>query len=314
VAKVLDQAARHSVDGQRVREYFFDRPSFLGKKTISVNLEVFTIDEVVQNDVANYFFDAVAAAIQYQIKVPKYASRMQNDFSTSTSTHVIASQINLMASVQYHFAYEMHLVGCGIKGVEMLGTQEDWDKLVIKWQDLRTQLQPLLESSDRLRGEIGEDWFHHVEHVFGMLAKTYGSSSSTTTTTSVSSKDEIHDFWADILAVSENGWKRGPSAVKLATKHYNGWLIKLLTGQEKIVKERFFPIDITELLKGTNSVRLQLSLPWTTPPVTDNRAELVAGIMGFELQQNTFNGVPSVQPHHMWALKLARDSKCRLGR
>jgi hypothetical protein len=83
--------------------------------------------------------------------------------------------------------------------------------------------------------------------------------------------------------VSENGWKRGPSAIKLVIEHYNGWLIKLLTGQEKIFKERFFTNDITELLKGTNSVRLQLSLQWTTPPVTDNRAEMVAGIMGFRV-------------------------------
>jgi hypothetical protein len=39
---------------------------------------------------------------------------------------------------------------------------------MMKLQGLRKQLQPLLESSDRLRGEIGEDWFNHVEHVFGM--------------------------------------------------------------------------------------------------------------------------------------------------
>jgi hypothetical protein len=53
--------------------------------------------------------------------------------------------------------------------------------------------------------------------VFGMLARTYGSSSSsttTTTTTSASSTDEINDFWADILVVSENGWKYRPSAIK----------------------------------------------------------------------------------------------------
>jgi hypothetical protein len=75
----------------------------------------------------------------------------------------------------------------------------------------------------------------------------------------------------------------------------------MLTGHEKILKEGVFSNDNEELLEGTNSVQSQISLRYKVSPVRDNRAELVAGILRFELHQKTFNGVPSIQPHHIWA-------------
>ena len=45
-------------------------------------------------------------------------------------------------------------------------------------------------------------------------------------------------------------------------------------------------------------------------PVSEE-SELTAGLMGFEVHENTFNGVPSVQPHHMWAMTLRPDSPAR---
>jgi len=45
-------------------------------------------------------------------------------------------------------------------------------------------------------------------------------------------------------------------------------------------------------------------------PVSDE-AHLVAGILGFQLHADTPNQVPSLEPHHMWALVLTDDSPVR---
>ena len=51
---------------------------------------------------------------------------MEAKFSTTTTDQLIASQIMIMSSVQKYFDFTM-MCGCGIPGVEMKGTLQDWD-------------------------------------------------------------------------------------------------------------------------------------------------------------------------------------------
>jgi len=111
-----------------------------GKEHICVGVDVYSIYDVDSESV----FAFISSEIENKIKVPEYAKAMQNDFSTSSGTHHIESEINLMASMQEFFSYEMGLVGCGIKGLEMLGTQQDWDKLLQKLQQVKEQLGHIL--------------------------------------------------------------------------------------------------------------------------------------------------------------------------
>lgn len=222
---------------------------------------------------------------------------MQNDFSTSTSTHQITSQINLMASLQEFFDYEMGLLGCGIRGVEMLGKQEDWDKLLLKIRQLKKVLSPIVND---ISWDLGQEWFDHVEFVFSKLSETYSKKSS----------KEVCDFWADIFMVGE-GWKYGPSGFGgYAVEKYNGWLVQFLIGRREILVEDFFSDDNKEQMRGLNSVPMKVTMKYLDPPVSDE-STLVAGIMGFEAHEKTYNGVPSLQPHHMWAMKLPVNSPLR---
>jgi hypothetical protein len=118
--------------------------------------------EQVQPD---HFFDSMAEQIGSHIKMPKFVQVMQNDFSSLLSTHQVASQINLMASMQQFFKYEMGLCECGIKGLEMLGEQEDWDKLVAKLRQVCSMLKSLSSSLC-----LWDDWWDHVEMVYKNLS------------------------------------------------------------------------------------------------------------------------------------------------
>jgi len=287
IAKAIDEAAKWN---DKVRKHFVPHQE---KENICVDVDVFTIYDVDYDS----FFALVASEIESRIKVPKYANAMQNDFSTSTGTHHIESQINLMASMQEFFSYEMGLCGCGIKGIEMLGKQEDWDRLVPKLRQLKEQLEPILSEI-----YLGDDWFNHVEHVFSKLANTYSANDK--------SKQMVTNFWANIFMVGE-GWKYGPSGFGgHKVDDYNGWLVQFLTGHKSIHQEDFFGMENKEKLKGLNTVPMKVTMKFKTPPVSD-QSELVAGIMGFQLHQDTFNNVPSLQPHHMWALKLPLNSPVR---
>ena len=58
------------------------------------------------------------------------ADRMCADFSTTTVASRIASQITLMNAVQPYFNYRVNRIGCGIPYVRLLGTPEDWQKIL----------------------------------------------------------------------------------------------------------------------------------------------------------------------------------------
>ena len=162
IAKAVDKAAKpNKWSTEKVRNLFV---SHQGKETIAVEVPVFNIYQVDYDK----HFSCFSSEIEARIKVPEFATQMQHGFSTTTPSQKIASQINLMASVQELFEYHMMLCGCGIKGLEMLGTQADWDHLVEKLQAVEKQLSPI--SSD-----IGllEKWFRHVEYVFRNIAQSY---------------------------------------------------------------------------------------------------------------------------------------------
>lgn len=65
-----------------------------------------------------------------------------------------------------------------------------------------------------------------------------------------------------------------------------------------------------EKLSGLNQVPMTITFKYKDPPISDE-STLIAGIMGFQLHIDTFNGEPSLQPNHMWAMELPPDSPLR---
>jgi Domain of unknown function (DUF4419) len=290
IAKAIDKAAKSKWSGEKVRNLFV---SHQGKQEIKVEVPVFTIYQVDYHKL----FSSISSAIEARIKVPEFATQMQNDFSTTTPSQKIASQVNLMASVQEFFSYETGICGCGIKGLEMLGSQADWDHLVEKLRAVEKQLSPI---SSEIR--LGEKWFRHVEYVFHNIAQSYSNPEST----------EVTKFWADVLCVGK-GWEYGPSGFGgHEVEAYNGWLIEFLTRRESLRMKDLRSLETLQELRGLNSVPMKVSLTYRQPVVSDE-SELRAGIMGFLLvePEMTFNHVPALQPNHMWAMMLPPQSPLR---
>ena len=114
----------------------------------------------------NWFFQAMISQITHNINKPEYTSLMKADFSQSTSVDRIVNNIMLMYSFKEYFEYRMMLM-CGIPGVVMLGSEDDWLSLLEKLVKVEELLKPL---EDVL--QLG-DWFKSSQAVLQNLLETY---------------------------------------------------------------------------------------------------------------------------------------------
>ena len=148
---------RHAKD-QAVREFFV---SHEGKKQLTVE-----IGPSLQGIGNEAFFQQMISQITENINKPNYTKIMESDFSQSNSVDRIVNSIMLMFSFQEYFEYRA-LLACGIPGVIMDGSEEDWQNLIIKLENLEELLQPLVEVLDL------DGWFITSKAVLNNLLDTF---------------------------------------------------------------------------------------------------------------------------------------------
>ena len=154
---VATRIDKHAQD-PAVRKFFV---SHEGKKQLTV-----FIGPTVQGINNEGFFQAMISQITENINKPEYTSLMKADFSQSTSVDRIVNNIMLMYSFKEFFEYRM-MLGCGIPGVVMLGSEDDWLRLLEKLVKVKKLLKPL-EDVLQLK-----DWFKSSQTVLKNLLETY---------------------------------------------------------------------------------------------------------------------------------------------
>mmetsp|Transcript_86953 Transcript_86953/g.130362 ORF Transcript_86953/g.130362 Transcript_86953/m.130362 type:complete len:447 (-) Transcript_86953:284-1624(-) len=116
LAKHIDQ----DPEGQRK-----NLVNFQGKQTLVIRRPDFVKGS--SNNDWTTVFPEFAAMVERYIGKDK-VSAMTCDFTTSTTTDRICSQIALMDTVKHYFNYRA-LAGCGIPSIELTGTVDDWVSL-----------------------------------------------------------------------------------------------------------------------------------------------------------------------------------------
>ena len=74
---------------------------------------------------------AMLEEIGKDVKDPSITEWLSPDFSTTTDTDRVASAISVMATMQAYFEFKFSIC-CGLPSVTLLGTEEDWQKLLTK--------------------------------------------------------------------------------------------------------------------------------------------------------------------------------------
>ena len=72
----------------------------------------------------------------------------------------------LMSFMKKYFTYGI-FTACGIPGVDMKGSDDDWARLVVKLADLKNVLEPIMKDLDL------ERWFDDTNIVFSNLLDTF---------------------------------------------------------------------------------------------------------------------------------------------
>jgi len=240
-----------------------------------------------------FLFNEFSKEINGRIKVPGYVATVSSDYSTTTPDQLIATQITLMKSFQKYFDYTMGMCGCGIKGLEMSGTEQDWRKLGLKLVQLRTLLRPV-ESTLHL-----DAYFQIVKQVFDNLLKTY-----------VGGDDEAIAKWWSTVLIESKAYEYGPSGMdSWEVDAYNGWLVHFCMASKQSLKAKDLASGNCPELSGLSSCPMKIVDRLRN---ISDQSTLVAGIFGFRLHSDSQNGVASLQPAHGWCMLLPPNSPLRL--
>jgi hypothetical protein len=263
-----------------------------GKETISVDLPCYTIYDANYEDLFGGFQDE----LRQRINVPEFVQAMQNDFSCSNTTHVISSQINLMSSLQQFFRYEMRCCGCGLRGLEMKGSVEDWKALSTKLAKIREILEPITCDLGLYRS-----FWDGVDEIFQNLAMTRENPHD----------DKVAKFWINILCdTTHTKYVGGGGSLPgrpVEMQAYDGWLIKFLFDRHCIFTEDLKRGKYDKQMCGVNTVPLNVKMVWLSPPVEDETT-LLAGMAGYTVYPgSTPTASPVLEPLHLWAM-LAKPS------
>jgi hypothetical protein len=122
---------------------------------------------------------AMSDEIVKNIKNPLVTAWLMPEFSTTTKTDRVTAAVTVMATMKEYFSFKFCL-RCGLPSVELLGTVEDWEKLLDKTQRLRefdvdgnmkkwqAMLEPIIaEMIETKKGKDNMDWWQKIAHYKG---------------------------------------------------------------------------------------------------------------------------------------------------
>ena len=158
--RIVAQAVDENGNKEMVRNLFVDHEGQKKIEIIGPNLA--TIDY-------SWLFDQFSKGLRQNIKTPGYVDVKEADFTTTAPHQLISYQVMLMSSLQKYFTYSFGAM-CGIPGVEMKGTQEDWEKLIEKLESLEKILLPVTEDIELT------EWFRSTKITMGKLLNTFQGS------------------------------------------------------------------------------------------------------------------------------------------
>jgi len=229
----------HHSELQSVRDFFLSSDE---KTDISV--------EVASWETLDYawLFDQFATKIRENIKRPDYVNLMQSDFSTSTPSQVISSQVMMMSSLQHFFSFHFG-TACGIPAVELRGSRQDWVRLGQKTKQLEALLAPVLTDLQL------ETWFTQTRATQDKLLDTFDGKPDT-------------EWWSHILSWNRTYGSGGRT-------WWSGWMVDFLRAEQKADKPADFP-------SGTCSTPVTIRRA-AAAGVVEEGGLLVAGTVGWTL-------------------------------
>lgn len=190
------------------------------------------------------------------------------DFSTTTPTSRIASQITVMKAMENYFEYIYIYAVCGIPEVTLLGTPEDWQKILNKTRQL---------------ARYNLSWW--VDEMVPVLEKIVETS-----------KGKIdRDFWRSMFKIHDTGPIGCSPSSANGKRYFDGWIVKFFPydneGNRNDLHQIEDRIELPDEIVKTD-LKYQIILP--NGAILTIPLELWAGFIGLEQDPATFALTPTI--------------------
>ena len=255
-----------------------------GKKELRIDMEGsrYTVD-------FGWFAEEMGRLLEKNVVDRELREWIVPNFTTTTGEDTIVASVLMMSTLQKYFSYYC-CISCGIPSMRLLGTEGDWENMLLRLEKLKTY------------GVEPTKWYGLLKPVLSMFVQTFKSPDS----------EEVLDFWQKIA--HEYNMGSGPT-------YLSGWITAFcfwdadgkMLYQEKSLKENsrskdnsfnteiFHTIDVDKVPAGYASVPVK---------VDDNGyvfdATMIAGSVGLKATssgkelENARAGLDTLQPVSGW--------------
>jgi hypothetical protein len=157
--------ARHvNANPEEMREYFVKHSGKLSLLVLS------------ERDLIGDSIDWEGLFPQFTAQIAEHTGQelmntLISDFSTTTAVEKVASEITVMEAMGPYFEFVVIYIVCGIPEITLLGTPEDWEKVLVKTKMLgqynlkwwTTELEPILEEFVRAsKGNVNKRFWRNM--------------------------------------------------------------------------------------------------------------------------------------------------------
>ncbi|MCR4800877.1 MAG: DUF4419 domain-containing protein [Bacteroidales bacterium] len=241
---------------EKLRSKFVD---FDGKKTLTVFVggkDSLTMCE----QMLDLKWDSIIQ--QFPLQIAEYTGKelintLTADFSTTGATEKVVSEVTIMKAMEKYFEYKVVLIGCGIPEITLLGTTEDWEKV--------------LEKTKALEKYDLKWWIDDLEPILEQFV--------------LASQNQIDtDFWKKMFKYHEGkAYKKSPS--------FDGWLVHFYPYNDEGQRNSKKKIYTNNVPTEVQSVSVKYSDDIHHYETT---LQLDAGFFGCEQNSSTFALKPTI--------------------
>ena len=206
------------------------------------------------------------------------AETLTANFSTTTPTERIASQITLMESVKSYFEYVVMSAACGIPTITLKGTPADW--------------QRVLDKTRKLAGYGLGKWTESLEPILTQFVRA-------------AEGQPDQRFWQSIVMKEPIDRLKGGGCSNEKPTFLNGWLLKLFpdeNGQtlDSVFHEKEMPSERVQV-----SFKYRKFDPEKGIVTSETPMELIAGFIGAEEDTLTNTLTPQIG----WLIRKAEKEE-----
>ena len=219
---------------------------------------------------------------EFATQIDKYtkgdiAKTMVADFTTTGPVERVVSQITLMESVKSYFEYIVYYISCGIPTVTLLGTAQDWQRILEKTRQLEQY-------------GLGQ-WVASLEPVLAEFVKAADGHPSLS-------------FWQSMVKRQRVDQLEGGGCSADEPTEIDGWLLKLFPDEngETLDKVKHTKEMPSEYVRVGFKYRIIGS---TGKPISETPMELWAGFVGVKADYKR----NMLTPKMGWIVRVAENDE-----